>query len=610
MTLQKNNVLIYPLYLFALIPLLGFFPHEWPLGTALADGAGLLWGGLLLGLLWYRNTENSIAISPLFYAAIAWLVIIVISVLANTFSQSSAWVWHVVYASFALAVVLATSELMVLVGRKTFVSTLINALYWGVLIFTVISLAQYYGLLKTLQPWLNHSSYRLTGLWEQPNLTSTMIWVGVASACFKYARQEAGITFFASVLVFGLALALAASRTSWLMAVAFVLLAAWGWLPKWRGDDAQQVRKNMMAAVGVIVVLLLVALPVQTAVGTWLYEQGWISSFQAGLNLTERDIAPDSARVNELRKLVAALPELSVKQWLLGVGPGQYSLFSSPLDYTLPVEAIGNQTWTHSHNIFTMFFVEYGLLGVIFLLAVFGLLAFEALRHRFEYERFFLILGLAILFIHSNLEYPLWYAWFLFLFVVFATALLPTKQVQLKAEVQVKKRLSLLVLAVTVLLSLSLVLQYQRILSAKKASATDVAAYQSLLFMTDNSLMGPYATLVRFRKFAPEAGAFTEQMAEVEQMLAWQPRDMVMVRKYSLHLLMRDYKAACEQAELTAFRFPRSGPIMLEHVQLLGQVPKYNQKQIEACVINGLAKRGETLESAEEKNKEYLERNR
>lgn len=608
--MKRNNALFYPLYLFALIPLLGFFPHEWPLGTAFADGAGLLWGGLLLGVFWFRSTESTVAVSPVLYATLVWLLITFISALANTFSQSGAWLWHLIYASFALAVVLAISEWLVLVGRKTFVNALINALYWGVLLFTVVSLAQYYGLLKMLQPWLNHSSYRLTGLWEQPNLTSTMIWVGVASACFRFSQQKFSGALLLSIFLFGWALALAASRTSWLMAAVFLLLAGWSYLPKWRTDDTQTVRKNLLTAAVVAVVLLLLVLPVQTAVGTWLYEQGWISEFQAGLNLSDRDIASDSARVNELLKIIHALPEFTFKEWLLGVGPGQYAIFSSPLDYTLPIETLPNQTWTHSHNIFTMFFVEYGLLGVFLLFVVFGLLAFEALRHKFEYERLFLIVGLAILFIHSNLEYPLWYTWFLFLFVVFATALLPVKQVQLDTGPQVKKRLSLLVVVVTVLLSLSLLLQYQRILSAKKASATDVAAYQSLLFMADNSLMGPYATLVRFRKFAPEAGAFTEQMAEVEQMLAWQPRDMVMVRKYSLYLLMKNYKAACEQAELTAFRFPRSGPIMLEHVQLLGQVPKYNQKQIETCVINGLAKRGETLESAEEKNKQYLEKNR
>lgn len=583
--------------LFAALPLLGALPRHWPLGSAWIDGAALLFAGLALALAWHQSASRAFFISPVLAWLGGFLAVVLASVSLNDFSQSSAWLWYVVYLVFAAALVLALGEWLAQLGRTGFVGALVDALYWGVLAYALVSLAFYYlGI-----PEGSAALPRLYGLWAQPNLTSSMVWFGVVAACLRFDARRQWLPLALSLLLFAWVLACAASRTSWLIAAGLLFLTLLSVLPRWRERAFDGQRGILAAGIVAVAVALLVVPSVNDAL------RGGLGLDNSALALGERNIAPDSGRVYEFKKLQQALPTLSAKAWLVGIGPGQYAQFSSPLDYDLPVQVIKDQTWTHAHNIFAMLLVEMGLLGLLAALALFAVVLWQILRRSLDKEQMFLAGGLLILFAHSNLEYPLWYAWFFCLLCFLLMPLFALKTVEPNAESLPKAKLALVVLLASLAFTINVFSQYWRMVEAKAAEPHDLQAYQSLLNMANNPLLGSYATLLRYRKFAPEAGAFAEQLQEVEQMLAWQPRDMVLMREYSVYLLMGDFDQACALAERNAFRFPRSGPIMLDHVDLAGRVSLVTKVKIERCVQAGLAKRGETIESMREKNRQTLD---
>jgi len=115
-------------------------------------------------------------------------------------------------------------------------------------------------------------------------------------------------------------------------------------------------------------------------------------------------------------------------------------------------------------------------------------------------------------------------------------------------------------------------------------------------------LMGPYAVLRKYRDFAPESTNIDWQLLEVRKMKAWQPRDLVVLREFSLLILKQDMLEACKVAEQSAYRYPHSGPIMLDHSLLADTLSPAQIAEIANCIEKGLAPRGETIQSMQKKN--------
>ena len=82
----------------------------------------------------------------------------------------------------------------------------------------------------------------------------------------------------------------------------------------------------------------------------------------------------------------------------------------------------------------------------------------------------------------------------------------------------------------------------------------------------------------------------------------WQPKDLVVLREFSLLVLKQDVSEACEVAEHVAYRYPRSAPIMLDHSLLAETLSPVQIAEMANCIERGLAPRGETIESMQKKN--------
>lgn len=590
------------LLLFMLTPALGVL-KIWPLSSAVTAGLALLCVGLLFGAMLLIRRDSSFRFNTAVFLFLGLMVALGVSVALNSYAYEATWRWYLVAFIVCLMALVAATEFKAR-SPEQFHNKLSFFLWLGCFVYGVVSLLKYYGLLALLFSWGEPEAGRLSGVWGQANLTTTMCWLGLFAGAVVFSQKQRKGWWYASVLMFGWVLACAASRMSWLMLAGLFVLILVSRLRRYRVEGAASAGRLLGGGLALVVVLLFLA-PLlnqplrEVLVAVGLLDQSSIAS------LVNRDVLQDSARLNELSKVFSAAGGFSWSQWVFGVGPGNYPTFSYFADMALPPEGLVAGTWLHSHNIFSMMFVEFGLIGLAVVLAFVVSIAWAALRAPMNLSRFFSIGGIGLLFIHSNLEFPLWYLWFLVLLCLLLTNLFEVRE--LKGDsAWLKPVVSLSGLLMVVALLLNVGYQYGRITDVAMDPQRDKQDYQALSFLANDSLVGPYAVLRKYRDFAPDSTNLDWQLREVRRMKAWQPRDLVVLREFSLLVLKQDVREACKVAEYSAYRYPRSGPIMLDHSRLAGVLEPAQVAEIANCIEKGLAPRGETILSMQKKNQDKI----
>ena len=242
-----------------------------------------------------------------------------------------------------------------------------------------------------------HSGYpgRAVGNLRQPNhLSSVFMWSSIAVVALGELgriRHRSAAAFGAS-LIFGVVLT--ASRTG---LVSVLLLALWGLADR---QLSRPTRRLLMAA------------PLVYA-ASWLAMAGWAAltdhAFGGSARLAETDISSSRFAIyRDTVKLIALQP------WR-GVGFGEFNLA-----WTLtPSPHRPVAFFDHSHNLLLQFAVELGLplAAVVVALLLWALV--RGLRRGWrrpdaagvaQRSAWMVVLMIGV---HSQLEYPLWYAYFL-----------------------------------------------------------------------------------------------------------------------------------------------------------------------------------------------------
>ena len=592
------------LFVYMLAPSVGGFIHIWPLSSAAIDGLSYLIGGLMAGSFLVRTGDSGFRLSPLLGVLLILLLNGVISIAWNDHEVQAGWRWYFIALCFSAFIVLGAADFLKDKGPEAYTQVLVNALWWGALVYSITSLLRYYGFLQLVAPWMEASTGRMGGMWAQPNLTTTTAWLGLLCSITRFNWRLNPYFLVGSVTLFGWVIACAASRMSWLFAIGLFILIGLSYLPALRNDGVARERLVLAISVIAVVFLVLVVPILNQSLRQWLMELGLLSqSFTAAL--VERSLTQDSARLSELTKFLTAIPDFSPLTLLLGVGPGGYANFSARAELGMPTEGLIQAAWLHSHNLFTMVFVELGLIGVILVLGLFSVIGWRLLRQPIDKTNFFLAGALGLIFIHSNLEFPLWRSWFLLLFWLLVLPLFPVRAVRSDVKA-LKPIVAVLIGTMSVALLVNVGTQFQTIVRVASKQTPTEADYFALKILSRDSLMGPYATLRRYRDFAPEMTSLGWQLKEVRRLKFLQPRDLVMVREVSLLLLAGNIDAACDAAENTAFRFPKSAPIIFEHA-LKAELEPFAIEQIAACIEAGLLPWNETLESISAQNARYLD---
>ena len=375
--------------------------HQPPSATLLNQCMAVaLWGGVAAVLAprrWPRATLPLIAALALMAAA-----------------ALASWGWGTLPRSLAAQAIglLAGAALLVVAGadaaRGPRRAEAFAALAWGLLAAGVLSgavaLVQVFAPGWTDGDWIAHSGLagRAVGNLRQPNhLCSLLLWALVAAVALHELKRLPGAALAAMVPLLVFAVELSASRTG---AAGLLLLLLWGVVDR---------RLSRSARGWLIATPLLYAL-------AWGAMAWWGDVTQQVLGAGARVAAEGglggatdspNARANIWRN---ALALIAANPWT-GVGFGEFNFAWSLTAFANRATAF----FDHTHNLPLQLMVELGLplsLLVMALLAVAlwqaGLRAWRAQGETATLARAGWVLVLMIG-LHSLVEYPLWYAYFL-----------------------------------------------------------------------------------------------------------------------------------------------------------------------------------------------------
>lgn len=277
---------------------------------------------------------------------------------------------------------------------------LVETVAWGLL---ACALGQSMAGLIQLVGWADgvfvmHKLYQLVfGNVAQANHYADLIWLGMAGALCLLARRRLPLWAFAPI-VFWLALAGAASASRGVLfyTAAFVALAVW---VAWRGGAEM---RHVALGLGLIV-LASVAAQV-------LISYGHI--------LNAFDVASSISRVQDKGSNGQRLHDWSVA-WqairahpLAGAGAGSFYRLTIDAAIAGPYQGFPMLA-EHAHNLPLHLAAEIGLPWTLGAFAMLAIWFVTQLVRSVTPARVFALAGIMVMGIHSMVEYPLWYTYFM-----------------------------------------------------------------------------------------------------------------------------------------------------------------------------------------------------
>jgi len=239
--------------------------------------------------------------------------------------------------------------------------------------------------------------YRQTyGNVGQPNHYASLLSLGIVGVWYLgvsgYLRRAA-----AAVLILWLAGALAASasRACWLYFACVVMLGVWS---AYRSDALDKKSAVALAWVGITVLILQVAIAKSGALE-------WV-----GLTSSVARAADGGSNGQRLYDWSLALSAIKAHPWL-GVGVGGFHGWAVEQMPATPVVTFSKFA-EHAHNLPLHLAATMGLPFALAFLGAIGLWLARQLCAHMSADRLFAFSGLAVIGLHSMVEYPLWYTYF------------------------------------------------------------------------------------------------------------------------------------------------------------------------------------------------------
>lgn len=357
------------------------------------------WGGVA-ALMFANAPRMRISLAPVAPTVVALLLMMA--------AAGASALWAQLPSSLALHAIalLLSTMLLLLVGcaarQSGDLDALLSQLCLGCVVAGVLSAAV--GAVQVFAPqwadgdWIARSTVvgRAVSNMRQPNhLASLLMWSCVAVIWLGEARRLRREFVWALLGLFVFTVVLSASRTGML---GVVILALWGLLDRRLGRASR---------------LALLCTPLMLAFSWWLLGL-WAGSSGHAFGAATRLSAEGAGSPSRLAILANAW-ELVKQNPLTGVGWGEFNLAWTMTPF--PQRPIA--FFDHTHNLPMQLMVELGLPLALLVLGLLGWSLWRAFRaSRRETGSTAVALRCAFMMVlmiglHSLLEYPLWYAYFL-----------------------------------------------------------------------------------------------------------------------------------------------------------------------------------------------------
>jgi O-antigen ligase len=464
------------------------YRHENPLTTFDQEWWSALLGLLALSALFARDFWRQPDVPRIAQLPIALIVVVLLQLTLGKLAYFNQALLYILYLMFAALMMLLGAKLRACFGIEKLAAALAVFLLIGAELNTLIGVLQHYQLHTPLDAVVvMQISASVYGNLAQPNHFADYIALGMVSLGLLFHQRKlrsSHVILLAVPLLF--ALTLSGSRSSWLYMLVIVGFA-W-WLARRDITLRPLLRYGVLLVVGFGLMNLLV-------------QMSFMTGADSGTDTLQRLIANNGGDTNgsiRLHLWYEACLIFMQAPWL-GVGFGQFAWHHFEL---LPVLRAGNISglYNNAHNLIFQLAAETGLAGLLALFVSLGiwLHGLRGVKPGAAYWWGYASLG--VLAIHSLLEYPLWYAYFLAVAAVLLGAFDETRYRLTAPRLWSVSLLAILLLGLVSLVHLRG--DYRQLKGTSAiASASDAAEAnrrirENLLAVQGGSLLSPYAEMM------------------------------------------------------------------------------------------------------------------
>lgn len=377
---------------FHLPPLANFY-NEW-----VAAAMGLMSFWVFLSLDYWQQVKLSRF--SLVYIGLA--VIVIIQWLAGMLYSPQMSLLILSYILFAFISCNLAVYLKDALGLEKIILTLAKFIVFGGIInaiFVCIQVAFNAGIaIPHMVKWETY------GLISQSNHFADYIALGIASLLYLNTKQRfSNNLLWIGLITFLIMLAFSSSRSSWLYLISFVCVAFIF------NQNAKKIHINQIEWQRILKICLLL-IPLFA-----LLQAALFYSIPDLIKLpTERLMSNSGSASNSIRSAIWHHSwQLFLQHSWLGIGAGNMR-WQSFLALSSPALSSTGLVFEHAHNLFIQQLVELGIVApILTILALWRWTKNWWGNLNFSLENGWLISLLAVIGIHSMLEYPLWYAHFL-----------------------------------------------------------------------------------------------------------------------------------------------------------------------------------------------------
>lgn len=379
-----------------------YFRHENPLTTFDQEWWSAMLGVLAFTLLAARDFWQQPEVPRIVQLPLALIVIVLLQLSLSKVAYFDQALLYALYLLFAALLMLLGARLRAYFGLERLAVVLAFALLTGAELSALIGVLQHYRWHTPLDEVIVlQVSSAVYGNLAQPNHFANYIALGLISLglLFQQRKFKSGYVILLAVpLLF--AMTLSGSRSSWLYLLLMGCLAWWSA----RSDAAMRplLRYSLLLVAGFGLMHLFVQL-------------SFMAGADSGTNTVQRLLAynggGDTSGSIRLYLWHEAWLMFMQSPWL-GVGFGQFSWHHFQL---LPLLRASNISglYNNAHNLVFQLAAEAGVAGLLALCASLGVWVYGLRRVLPGAAHWWGYAVLGVLAIHSLLEYPMWYSYFI-----------------------------------------------------------------------------------------------------------------------------------------------------------------------------------------------------
>ena len=490
-------------------------PHHYhPIASFYQEWSAVALGLLALSLLLRRELLEQLAVPAIALLPLGLGALLLVQFATGRVAFPGEALIFMLYLLWALFMLILGNSLRQQLGLDGLVTPLACALLCGGLLAAVLLGVQLCGTALGAALVFQRTGSGIGNL-GQPNHLANYLWLALASAITLYGQGRIGkpaLTLFALLLL--CAASLTGSRSIVFYAAGFTLLSIWA---AWRCQQPA-LKKIARAALLLLPLTLLI--------------QGAFAYFDVASSLGvstsgERFFQQVSGTSVRLQLWRTGLAIFADHPWL-GAGIGQFPWESYVLVGTQSDG--GYFSAEHAHNLLIQLLAEFGIVAPLLVLLFGWRWWIGFIRQSWSPAHWWITAVLLVEAVHSQLEYPLWYAFFL---GIAALALGAGSSAAVRPKIS---RLGQPVVALMLLLgSLALVTlgnDYGKLekalnplLDTEKSSRTETLAVLSLIHR--ESLLSAYVELVYACSLSVDREALRDKIVVTERAVRFSPAEPV-----------------------------------------------------------------------------------